>query len=202
MVGPLATFADSVRAFVGAIEAFIAGLANVSFGLLAMGIALHGLYLSLRTRGWFNALRAAYPSERFRWRNVWAAQMASWGVNSVLPGRAGDPVKLYLAKRSIPRSTYSTVGASFLVETVFDVVVAVPVLLFAVSQGVLPSLPDLSRLPAFDLAFLARNPELALFLFTAIVVAAAVAVAVLSIRVKAFWARVRQGVVILGDRPR
>ena len=121
MVGPLATFADSVRAFVGAIEAFIAGLANVSFGLLAMGIALHGLYLSLRTRGWFNALRAAYPSERFRWRNVWAAADGLVGGQQRAARRVpATRSSSTWPSSSIPRSTYSAVAASFLVEAVFD----------------------------------------------------------------------------------
>ncbi|MBA2428196.1 MAG: flippase-like domain-containing protein [Thermoleophilaceae bacterium] len=199
---PLVSLAESVRTFAGAVETFVGNLAAVSLGLLALGLGLHGLYLLLRTRAWFNALRAAYPTERFRWRNLWAAQMVSYGVNSVIPARAGDPAKLYLAKQSIPCSTYSAVGSSFLIEAPFDLVLALLVVGFAISQGVLPDLPDLSRLPAFDLAFFARNPDLALFTITFVGVAAGVVVAVLSVRVKAFWSLVRQGLVILADRRR
>ncbi|MDX6642280.1 MAG: hypothetical protein QOD76_242, partial [Solirubrobacteraceae bacterium] len=53
-----------------------------------------------------------------------------------------------------------------------------------------------------DLAFLAAHPRFTLFLITALLVLAAVAFALLSARVKAFWARVRQGLVILTDRGR
>jgi uncharacterized membrane protein YbhN (UPF0104 family) len=193
---------DSVRAFGGAVEAFVSNLAAVSLGLLLLGVLLHGLYLALRSRAWFNTLRAAYPGERFRWRRIWGAQMVALGINSVIPARAGDPARLYLAKQAVPNSTYSTVGASFVVEAVFDSIVGAFVLAFAISQGVLPDLPDLSRLPAFDLAFFARHPDFALFCLTALGVGAGVAIAVLSTRVKAFWTRVRQGVVILRDRRR
>ena len=36
-------------------------------------------------------------------------------------------------------------------------------MLFAITQGVLPSLPKLPNLPAFDLAFWAEHPRFALF---------------------------------------
>lgn len=201
-MAPVATLAESIRSFAGALDAFVSNLASVSIGLLLVGLLCHGLNVTLRTRAWFNALCAAYPAERFRWRNLWAAQLVGLGVNSVIPARAGDAAKLYLARQSVPRSSYPAVASSMLVEGVFDLAVGVLVLAFAASRGVLPDLPDLSRLPAFDLAYLAQRPDFALFLLTALLVGGAVAVAVLSLRVRAFWARVRQGVTILGDRGR
>ena len=41
-------------------------------------------------------------------------------MNSVVPIRGGDVVKIYLAKHSIPNSRYPTVTSSFFVESVFD----------------------------------------------------------------------------------
>jgi glycosyltransferase 2 family protein len=76
------------------------------------------------------------------------------------------------------------------------------VLLFAFTQGVFPKPPDFSKLPAFDLAFFASHPRFTLFVLTALAIAVLVAFAVLSTRVKAFWARVRQGFTILTDRRR
>ena len=79
---------------------------------------------------------------------------------------------------------------------------AVFVLSFAFSQGVFPKPPDFAKLEAFDLSFLASHPKFTLFLLTATAVAVLVGFAVLSQRVKAFWARVRQGLTILRDRRR
>jgi uncharacterized protein (TIRG00374 family) len=180
----------------------VSNLASVSWGFLLGGLLLHALFVLVRSRAWFNALRAAYPTERFRWRNVWAAQATGLGVNSVIPGRPGEAAKLYLAKQSVPRSSYSAVGSSFLVEWVFDLPMALLLLAFAATQDRLPDLPGLSRLPAFDLAYFAQHPQFALFLITALLVGAWTAMAVLSVRVKAFWSRVRQGLTILGSRRR
>ena len=63
-------------------------------------------------------------------------------MNSVLPARGGDVVKIYLAKHSIPSSTYPAVTSSFFVESLFDITIGSLVMLFALTQGVLPSLPE------------------------------------------------------------
>ena len=147
-------------------------------------------------------LRAAYPDERFEFRRIWGAYMAAYGFNNVVPARGGDIVKLFLTKTSIPNSSYPAVGASFFVEAIFDLCMAIPILAFAFSQGAFPKPPDFSKLPACDLAFFASNPRFTLFLLTVLAILALIAFAVLSARVRAFWARVRQGLVILRDRPR
>ena len=76
------------------------------------------------------------------------------------------------------------------------------ILTFAFSQGVFPKPPDFADLNAFDLSYLASHPRFTLFLLTFLAVAALVGFAVLSVRLKAFWARVRQGFTILFDRER
>lgn len=191
-----------MRYFFGALESFASSLATVAWAPLAVGLLFHAAYLTLRSRGWFNALRAAYPAERFRWRNVWAAYVAAVGINSVVPARPGAIVRLYLAKQTIPRSSYAAIASSFLIEVVFDIPVAIAVVAYAVSQGVFPSLPSVPSLPALDLGYLTRNPELALFAITLAGVGVMAAVAVLSARVRAFWAHLRQGLTVLGDRRR
>ena len=72
-------------------------------------------------------------------------------------------------------------------------------MLFALTQGVLPSLPSLPDIGAFDLSFWADHPRFALFTITFLTVGLLVLYAVLSIRAVVFWRRVRQGVAILSD---
>ena len=79
---------------------------------------------------------------------------------------------------------------------------AVFILGFAFTQGVFPKPPDFAKLDAFDLSFFASHLKFTLFLMTLLAVLALVGFAVLSQRVKAFWARVRQGLTILSDRER
>jgi hypothetical protein len=76
------------------------------------------------------------------------------------------------------------------------------ILLFAFTQGVFPKPPDFAKLNAFDLSYLAQHPELTLFVLTLAAVGGLIGFALLSMRAKAFWERVRQGFTILQDRDR
>jgi uncharacterized protein (TIRG00374 family) len=88
------------------------------------------------------------------------------------------------------------------VENIFDTTIGVLILAFAFTQGVFPKPPDFSKLGAFDLSYLAAHPRFTLFLITVLGVLVMVAFALLAARVRAFWARVRQGFAILSDRRR
>jgi len=199
---PLASVGSSIESFFEAAGSFFESVGALNAGPLALGALAFIAYLSLRARAYFHTLRAAYPAEPFRFRRIWGAYIAAYGLNNVLPARAGDIMKLYLVKTSIPHSHYPAVGAALFVEAIFDAVMAVFILTFAFTQGDFPKPTDFADLDAFDLSFFASNPRLTLFVLTALVVGFLVLFAVLSSRVRAFWARVRQGVVILKDRRR
>jgi uncharacterized membrane protein YbhN (UPF0104 family) len=161
-----------------------------------------GVYLTLRSRASFNILRAAYPDKTFRWKEIWGAYFAGYGFNSGVPARGGDVIRLFLTRSSVPESSYPAVAAGFAVEMVFDLVMGSLMLAFAFTQGAFPKPPDFSKIPAFDLQFFASHPKFALFFLTALGVGTLVGFAVLSIRIQAFWRRVRQGLSILFDRRR
>jgi uncharacterized protein (TIRG00374 family) len=197
-----ASIGDTLTSFFDAVGKFFSDLAAVSWGTLLIGLLFFGLNLTLRSRAFFHSLRAAYPSVSFQWRRVWGAYWAAVGFNNVVPARGGDVIKLFLTRSSIPGSRYPTVAAAFFVESVFDATVGVFVLIFAFTQGVFPKPPDFSKLNAFEISYFAQHFRFTLFLITLIAVLGLVAFAVLSSRVKAFWARVRQGVTILSDRRR
>jgi uncharacterized membrane protein YbhN (UPF0104 family) len=199
---PLAQAGDSFREFFDAFEQFFENLAAIRWGSLAFAMLAFVGYLTLRSRASFHILRAAYPDERLEWRKIWGAYFAGYGFNSVIPARGGDVVRLFLTKNAVPNASYPAVAATFAVEAIFDVMMGVLILSFAFTQGVFPKPPDFSDLPAFDLAFLAEHPRFTLFLLTLMAVGGLVAIALLSLRVKAFWARVRQGLTILNDRRR
>ena len=192
----------SIGSFFDAIGSFFDSLSRVGWVPLALGAVAFVIYLTLRSRAFFNTLRAAYPAETIPFRRVWGAYIASYGFNNVIPARGGDVIKLFLVKQSIPTATYPAVGAAICVEAVFDAVMAVFILGFAFTQGVFPKPPDFADLGAFDLSFLASHPRFTLFALTALAVLTLVGFAVLSQRVKAFWSRVRQGLTILRDHRR
>jgi uncharacterized membrane protein YbhN (UPF0104 family) len=199
---PLAALGDDISNFFGAVGDFFGRLADIRIGTLVIGLAFFGLYLTIRSRAYFNVLRAAYPDEQIAWRRVWGAYIAAYGFNNVIPARGGDVIKLFLVKNSIEGASYSAVGASFVVELIYDAVMGVFILAFAFSQGVFPKPPDFAKLNAFDLSFFAGHPRFTLFVLTVLAVAGLAGFALLSRRVRAFWERVRQGVTILRDRRR
>jgi uncharacterized membrane protein YbhN (UPF0104 family) len=197
-----ASVAQSFDSFVEAAEQFFSDLAAVHWGALLFGLVFFGLNLTLRSRAFFNSLRAAYPAVSFQWRRIWGAYVAAVGFNNIVPARGGDIIKLFLTRSSIPGSSYPTVASAFFVEAIFDVSVGVFVLIFAFSQGVFPKPPDFSKLDSFDISYLASHFRFTLFLITLLGVLGLLAFALLSVRAKAFWARIRQGLTILTDRRR
>jgi uncharacterized protein (TIRG00374 family) len=197
-----ASVGQSLSSFLDAAGQFFSDIAALHWPALLLGLLFFGLNLTVRSRAFFNSLRAAYPAAPFQWRRIWGAYVAAVGFNNVVPARGGDVIKLFLTRSSIPGSRYPTVAAAFFVESIFDATVGVLVLIFAFTQGVFPKPPDFSKLSSFDISYLAEHFRLTLFLITLLAVAGLVAFAMLSVRVKAFWARVRQGLTILSDRPR
>jgi uncharacterized membrane protein YbhN (UPF0104 family) len=199
---PTATIGDSFRSFFDAVGDFSSNLASVRWGPLLLAAVLFTIYLSFRARASYNILRAAYPNESFPFKYIWGAYFAGYGFNSVIPARGGDVIRLFLTKTSVPGSSYPAVAASFVVELGFDIAMGSLILMFAFTQGVFPKPPDFAKLNAFDLSYFAQHPRFTLFLLTLAAVAVLAGFALLSVRVKAFWARVRQGFTILGDHRR
>jgi len=188
--------------FFHAVHVFFDHLAGVGWTALAIGLAIHFARLLTRTVAWRNILAASYPNEHWRWRSVARAYIGGVGINSIVPGRAGDLVKLYLVHREQPATTYTTLASTLVTETLLDLVLATSIFLWALTQGVLPSLHVLPTIPAFDWGWLFRDPR------TTAIVAAALTVGAIwlwywaSQHVADFKHRVGQGFAILRDRRR
>ena len=101
-----------------------------------------------------------------------------------------------LAKRSVRRASYPAIISSFAVLAPFDTGIGLVVLLYAITQGLLPAAPRLPDLPAFEVSFWAANPELLLLAITVLAIVIVVLIAVLARRVESFWQNLKQGVAI------
>ena len=142
------------------VDAFLDQLGSVAFLPLAAAIGCHLLKMACTSRAWRNVLAAAYPSERVPWVSIYGAYLAGVGVNAIVPARAGDAVRIVLAHRAIPGSTYTTVVSSTLVLSFFDMFAASALLVWALGIGELPGLDVLPRLRSFDFAWLLSRPLL------------------------------------------
>jgi glycosyltransferase 2 family protein len=191
-----------VGEFFHAVRVFFDQLASVGWGALGIALAFHFAKVAVRTVAWRNIIQAAYPQTRVPLPPVFGAYVAGVGINSIAPARVGDLVKLYLVRRKIPGTTYTTLASTLFAETLVDLVLAGAIFIWALTQGVLPGLNVLPNLPTFDWGWLLRHGQLT---------ATAVALLVLGILWFAWWAsrhiegfreRVGAGLAILRDRPR
>jgi uncharacterized membrane protein YbhN (UPF0104 family) len=155
--------------------------------------------LLFRARAWQNILRASYPETRLKYRSALGAYVAGVGVNSVLPARGGDLIKLYLVRNRMEEATYPTLGATLVVETLFDFVVAGALMAWALAIGVLPTHQVYSRIPTVDWKFFLRHEQATAIGIVALLVAALVLAVLARKRVEEFRNRVRLGFAILRD---
>jgi uncharacterized membrane protein YbhN (UPF0104 family) len=120
-------------------------------------------------------------------------------MNGLLPAHGGDAIKVVLAKRGIRGSSYPAIVSSFAALSPFDMAMGVLVLIYAITQGLLPRPPQLPDLPAFDVSFWAQHPELLMLGLTILGVGAVILFAVLARRVESFWQRLKQGLAIFRE---
>jgi len=194
-----ASSARRVHVFFHDAGVFFHHLAAVDFGALGLALTFQALRLVVRTRAWRNIIAAAYPDTRVRWRNVLGAYLGGVGLNAITPARSGDALKLFLVHRRVEGSTYPTLAATLVVETLFDAFVGITLLLWAAQLGVLPSIHSLPNLPNIDLRWAFENPLVLEIGALVLGIGLGVLLVVATRKVQAFWQRVRQGFAVLSD---
>jgi uncharacterized membrane protein YbhN (UPF0104 family) len=186
-----------VHEFFHAVGVFFDELASVAWGAIAIALGFHLVKLLLRAVAYRNILRASYPEERIRWAPVAGAYIAGVGVNSIVPGRGGDLVKLYVLRHRYPATNYATLGSTLVAETLLDFVLASLFFLWALTQGVLPSI----HTPSFDWGWLLEHSRT-----TAVIVAGLTVFAIWlwwrASQSESLKERLGRGIVILRDRRR
>jgi glycosyltransferase 2 family protein len=188
-----------VQGFLHDTQRFFDHLAAVDFRALAIAVAFQILRVVVRTRAWRNIIAAAYPETPVRWRYVLGAYLGGVGLNAVTPARSGDVLKLFLVKHRVEGSTYPTLASTLVVETMFDAVVGIALLVWAVSLGVLPSFDTLPDLPNIDFRWVFEHPVALMIGALLLGIGIGVGLVWATARVRAFWHRVAQGFAILRE---
>jgi uncharacterized membrane protein YbhN (UPF0104 family) len=132
------------------IRVFFEHLADVGWTALGVALLCQFVKLGCVSRAWRNIIAASYPEAEVRWRSVWGALLARVGVNAIVPARGGDAVGLFIVKRRVEGSSYATLAATLVALTLFDSVVALVFIVYALAAGELPGSSVLGRLNAFD----------------------------------------------------
>ncbi|MBV8079909.1 MAG: flippase-like domain-containing protein [Actinobacteria bacterium] len=189
-----------MSAFLHALRVFWDHLAAVHWELLAFALALHLGRLFFRAIAWRAILRASHPGQKLALRTVFGAYVAGVGVNSVVPARGGDVLKLFLVRRRLEDSSYATLAPTLLAETTLDFFVAGGLIAWALSIGVLPTHQVYSRLPTVDWKFFLRHEQATAVAVAVLAAAALIALAVFAEHGGETRARFRRGFAIFGNR--
>lgn len=184
------------------IEAFSDQLAAVDPLPAFLAVLCQLARLASTSQAWRNILVAAYPDQSVRRRSILGAYLAGIGINAIIPVRAGDAVRVVLAHRAIPESTYTTVISSTLVLSIFDITAATALLVWAiVTLDALPGISQLPRLPSFDFAWLLDRPLAAVLVLAALFIALVVLAIWIHGHVIDFWDRVKQAFAVVRNPP-
>jgi uncharacterized membrane protein YbhN (UPF0104 family) len=115
---------------------------------LGLALACHAAAVGLHTLAWRQILALRY-GERVRWRHVFGGYAAGSALNTVVPARAGLLLKLYVVKSRIAGATYPALLATLAGLAVFDVIVTVSIVAWAVKTTLLPDPARLAGYRAF-----------------------------------------------------
>src|SRR5262249_32654124 len=107
---PFGQVYEDMGEFFHALKVFGDQVTDVGWLALTIALALQLAKLLVRSVAWRNILQASYPETPIPRRPVLGAYLAGVGVNSIVPGRAGDLVKIYLVHRRVERTTYTTLA--------------------------------------------------------------------------------------------
>jgi glycosyltransferase 2 family protein len=189
-----------VGKIIDAAGTFFDHIADVHWVPLAIALGFNLLRLLARVPAWRNIIRASYPDLNVPRRTVGGAYLAGVGVNAIVPARAGDVLKLYLVHDRVQGTTYPTLGATLIVETLFDMVVAGAILAWALGIGVLPGLDVIPHLPQVDWSW-PLNHKREFLIIASVWITVFILLAVIGIRrAREFKQRVAQGFAIFRTR--
>ena len=184
------------------VDAFLDQLAAIDVLPAFIAVLCQLARLFATSQAWRNVLVAAYPHREVPRRSIYAAYLSGIGVNAIIPVRAGDAVRVVLAHRAIPDSSYTTVISSTLVLSIFDIAAASTLLVWAVvTLDELPGIGELPDLRSFDFAWLLDRPLAAELLLAAILIALAILAFWIHGHVVDFWDRVKQAFTVVRDPP-
>lgn len=182
------------------IDAFLDQLAAIDPLPAFIAILCQLAKLTCTSQAWRNILVAAYPDREVPRRSILGAYVSGIGINAIIPIRAGDAVRVVLAHRAIPGSSYTTVISSTLVLSIFDIAAASTLLIWAVvTLDELPGIGQLPRLRSFDFAWLLDHPLAAELILATILIALVILAIWIHGHVFDFGERVKQAFSVVRD---
>jgi len=181
---------------VSTLDTALDSLSRVDPRLILVALLFHLANLGFRSAGWRNILRAAYPDRPVPLFGIAGAYAAGVAVNSFIPARGGDAVKVALVRARIPGSSVPTIVSSMGVVSLFDAMIGAVAIGMLTAFGVLPSPPGLPQLPAVA-PLVAGHPLVTIPAVLALVAAAVLLGRRFGPRLLGIWAGLKAGTAIL-----
>jgi glycosyltransferase 2 family protein len=119
------------------LRAVLAGVRAADPLLILASAGVATLTFPLRTLRWRVLLRAP-DGARYPWRPLWDATAIGFMANNLLPARAGEFARAWVASRALP-VRFTTALASIGVERVFDGLMMLALMAAAISASSFPS---------------------------------------------------------------
>jgi uncharacterized membrane protein YbhN (UPF0104 family) len=166
-------------------------LTEIPVQYIVAGLAFQTVQTTLTALGWYYILRAGFPSDPLRYREVLAAYAAGVAMNGFLPANIGTFVMLLMFVALIPSATFPGVLGGMVVQKIFFTVAGTAVYLYLFLS--VPGSFDLQLGGAHD------HP-----VATAVILVGGTAMLVLLARIfwrklSGLWEKAKQGGAILAD---
>ena len=184
------------------IGVFFSHLADVGWGALGLALLCQLAKLGCVSRAWRNIIGASYPGASLRWRSVFGAVLARVGVNAIVPARGGDAVGLYIVKHRLEGGSYATLASTLVALTLFDSMLALVFIVYALIGGELPGRTVLERLPGFDFNWLFAHFRGALIVLALVVFLLLLLLLWYAEQIVGIRRRIARGFAVFRDRRR
>jgi uncharacterized membrane protein YbhN (UPF0104 family) len=169
-------------------------MSEISIQYILLGCFFQGAQTVLTGLGWYGILHYAYPQATFL--PVLTSYAVGVALNNVVPANMGTFVTLLMFVAVIAGSTFPGILAGYMVQKIFYLVIGSLIYLYLFSQVT----------GSFEFQFgnewdaLQNHPLLTLSIIGGSIFLVAILVRVFWRKVKALWAKAKQGAAILGDR--
>jgi hypothetical protein len=173
-------------------------IGDISVYWLVLALALKTAESALIAVGWRNILRAAYPRVELSFKTAWGASQGGTAINALLPAQAGTAAMLGIFRASIPGSSVAGLASATVVQSLFFVVVSVPIVIAAVIFR--PKTVSKGSPSDESADFLGSHPILVAVIVITVVLLVRVFWPRLQPRLLASWQKVKQGAAVFSNR--
>jgi uncharacterized membrane protein YbhN (UPF0104 family) len=166
-------------------------LTEIPVGYVVAGLALQTVQTTMTALGWYYILRAGYPDDDLRYRQVLAAYAAGVAMNGFLPANMGTFAMLLMFVAMIPGATFPGVVGGMVVQKIFFTVAGTAVYLYLFLS--VPGSFDLQLGGAHD------HPVATAVIFVGGIALLVVLGRIFWRKLKGLWEKAKQGGAILAD---